>query len=410
MEKRVVVTGVGIVSPVGNDIDTYWKNIAEGKCGIDFITKFNTDDLKVKIAAEVKDFRPEEFLDRKECRRLDLFSQYAISAAIQAVNDSGIEGNIDEERFGVYVGSGIGGMNTFVAETEKMLTAGPKRVSSLFIPMMISNMAAGNIAIRYKAKGPCLPVVTACATSTHAIGEAYRAIRHGYADAIIAGGTEAAICPLSIAGFTNCMALSSKNDPLTSSIPFDKRRDGFVMGEGAGILILEEYERAKKRNAKIYGEITGYGNTCDAYHITAPHPMADGGAKAIELCLKEAGWEHEKSVYINAHGTGTPLNDKSETIAIKRAMGEKAFDALISSTKSMTGHMLGAAGAAEAIVCLLSLQNGILPPTIGFEEKDEECDLNYIFNKAERKNVDMALSISLGFGGHNGCLAFAKGE
>ena len=408
MIKRVVVTGLGVISPIGNDVDTYWDSLVNGKCGIDFITRFDISDTKIKIAAEVKDFDPSLYLDRKECKRLDLFAQYAMVAAMEAVNDSGIEGSIDSDRFGVYVGSGIGGMDTFVKETEKLLTAGPKRVSSLFIPMMISNMAAGNIAIKYNAKGPSLPVVTACATSTNAIGEAFRAIKFGYADAIIAGGAEAAVCPLAIAGFTNCMALSTTNDPLNSSIPFDKRRDGFVMGEGAGIIILEEYEHAKKRGAKIYAEVVGYGNTCDAYHITAPHPEAEGAYKAIELCMKEAGKEQEDSIYINAHGTSTPLNDKSETLAIRRALGERADKAFVSSTKSMTGHMLGAAGAAEAIACILALKNNILPPNIGYKEKDEDCDLNYIVGGAITKSVNTAFSISLGFGGHNGCLAFVK--
>jgi len=410
MGKRVVITGLGVVSPVGNDVETFWNNIKEGKCGIDFITRFDVSEAKVKIAAEIKDFDPTQYIDKKECKRLDLYSQYAMVAAIQAMRDSGLEedGKMDKDRLGVYVGSGIGGMNTFYAETEKMITMGPKRVSSLFIPMMIANMATGNVAIKYGAKGPTLPVVTACATSTHAIGEAFRNIKHGYSDVIIAGGSEASICPLAMAGFTNCMALSTVNDPLNSSIPFDKRRDGFVMGEGAAVLILEEYEHAVNRGAKIYAEIAGYGNTCDAYHITAPHPEADGSSRAIELSVQEAGREDESSIYINAHGTSTPLNDKAETLAIKKALKEKAEKALISSTKSMTGHMLGAAGAVEAIVSVLSLKEGIIPPTIGYKEKDEDCDLNYVVNEAVGKPVNMALSISLGFGGHNGCLAFVK--
>lgn len=410
MEKRVVVTGLGVISPVGNDVETYWKSLIEGKCGIDFIQKFDASEYKVKIAAEVKDFDPLQYLDKKECKRLDLYSQYALAAAIQAVEDSKITDAVDKERFGVYVGSGIGGIETFVTETEKFLTLGAKRVSALFIPMMISNIASGNIAIKFEAKGPNLPVVTACATSTHAIGEAFRAIRYGYADAIIAGGAEAAICPVALAGFTNCMALSTSNDPLNSSIPFDKRRDGFVMGEGAGMLILEEYEHAKKRGAKIYAEILGYGNTCDAHHITAPDPEADGPARAISLALKEAGKEEESSIYINAHGTSTPPNDRTETLAIKKALKQNAEKAWISSTKSMTGHMLGAAGAVEAIASILALQTGILPPTIGYKEKDEDCDLNYVVNQAMEQHVELALSTSLGFGGHNGCLAFVKGE
>jgi 3-oxoacyl-[acyl-carrier-protein] synthase II len=317
--------------------------------------------------------------------------------------------DIDPERLGVYIGSGIGGMTTFVQETEKLITSGPKRVSPFFIPMMIGNIASGNVAIKYHAQGPCLPVVTACATSTDAIGEAYRAIAHGYADAIITGGAEAAVTPLAIAGFTSCMALSTANDPLNSSLPFDKRRGGFVMGEGAGVLILEEYELAKRRGAKIYGEVCGYGNTCDAYHITAPDPEVKAGTRAIRLAMDEAKASDNDVVYINAHGTGTPLNDLTETKAIKRAMGEEAARrAIVSSTKSMMGHMLGAAGAAEAVASVLALYNGEIPPTIGYKEPDPECDLDYVPNKARKAECTLALSTSLGFGGHNGCIAFRK--
>ena len=408
--KRVVVTGLGTISPIGNDVMSYWDGLVKGRCGIDFITKFDTTDYKTKIAAEVKGFDPLEYFEKKESKRLDLYAQYALAAAIEAVADSGIENNVDSERFGVYVGSGIGGIGTFVDETEKLITAGPRRISALFIPMMISNMASGNIAIKFNAKGPNLPVVTACATSTNAIGEAFRAIKFGFADAIIAGGAEAAICPLAMAGFINNTALSMSDDPLQSSIPFDKRRDGFVMGEGAGIVILEEYEHAKNRGAKIYAEVAGYGNTCDAYHITAPDPEANAPCRSIELSIKEAGREKEENIYINAHGTSTPLNDKMETIAIKKALGEKAYKADISSTKSMTGHMLGAAGAVEAIASVLALKNNILPPNIGYKEKDEDCDLNYIINGALHKKVNMALSTSFGFGGHNACLAFTREE
>ena len=408
MERRVVVTGLGVISPIGNDVESYWKSLISGTCGIDFITKFDVSEAKVKIAAEVKNFDPELYVEKKECKRLDLYSQYAMAAAIQAVTDSNIENAIDKERLGVYVGSGIGGINTFVTETEKMLTQGSRRVSAMFIPMMIANMASGNIAIKYGAKGPNLPVVTACATSSNAVGEAFRAVKHGYADAIIAGGAEASICPLAMAGFTNCMALTTVNDPQSASIPFDKRRSGFVMGEGAAVLILEELEHAIKRGAKIYGEIVGYGNTCDAYHITAPHPEAEGAAKAIELAIKEAGMENEDSIYINAHGTSTPLNDKAETAAIRRALGDKANKAYVSSTKSMTGHMLGAAGAAEAIASILALKNGVLPPNINFKESDLDCDLNYLINGAVNVQVQLALSTSLGFGGHNACIAMKK--
>lgn len=406
--KRVVVTGMGVISPVGNDVETFWESLITGKCGIDYITKIDTSDMKVTIAAEVKDFDPTQYMDKNEVRKTDLFSQYAIAAATQAVEDSNIINNIDPQRFGVYMGSGIGGMNTFVREAEKILTGGPKKVSPFFIPMLISNIGAGHIAIKYNAMGPSLPIVTACATSTNAIGEAFRTIKFGYADAIIAGGSEATINRLGIAGFTNCMALSTKNDPKNSCMPFDKRRDGFVMGEGAGALILEEYEHAKKRGAKIYAEIGGYGNTCDAHHITAPHPEALGAANAIKLSIAEANMQDAKDIYINAHGTSTPLNDKAETLAIKTALLEKANTAVISSTKSMTGHMLGAAGAVEAIASILALKTGVIPPTIGYVEKDEDCDLDYVPNTARKKEIELALSVSLGFGGHNACIAFTK--
>lgn len=375
------------------------------------ITRFDTTDYKVKVAAEVKNFDPLAYLEKSEVRKTDLYAQYAIAAAAQAVRDSGIEGKIDPERIGVYVGSGIGGMTTFVENTEKLLTSGPRRISPHFIPMMIANIAAGSIAIRFNCQGPSLPVVTACATSTNSVGEAFRAIRHGYADAVIAGGAEATINGLAVAGFTNCMALSTKNIPAESSIPFDKRRDGFVMGEGAGMLVLEEYEHAKSRGAKIYGEIAGYGNTCDAYHVTAPHPEAKGAANAMRIALEEAGYQPGRDeVYINAHGTSTPLNDKVETLAIKKAFGEKAYQVHISSTKSMTGHMLGAAGAVEAVASVMALKEGVIPPTIGYQEPDEECDLDYTPHQAVKAELTLALSSSLGFGGHNGVLAFRKAE
>ena len=378
--RRVVITGIGAVTPVGNDIETMWDSLVNGKNGIDYIKSFDTEKLKVKVAAEVKDFDPTKYIEKKELRKTDLFCQYAIAAACQAVEDSGIIGTIEDEKLGVYVGSGTGGMHTFFTQCENMIAE--KKISPFFIPMMIGNMAAGLIAIRFSAKGPCLPVVTACATSTHAVGEAFHAIKNGYADAIITGGAEAAITPLAIAGFSSCMALSTRNDPNSSSIPFDKRRDGFVMGEGAGILVLEEYEHAVARGAKIYAEVAGYGNTCDAHHVTAPDPEAAGAARCVEIALKEAGITDDDTLYINAHGTSTPANDKTETAAFKRALGEKAYDAYISSTKSMTGHMLGATGAVEAIVAALAVKNGIVPPTIGLEEPDPECDLNYVPNKA----------------------------
>lgn len=409
--RRVAITGMGIISPVGKSFEVFQKNILDGFCGIDFISYFNTDDYKVKIAAEVKGFEATDYVEKSDARRMDRYTQYAMAAAKEAVEQSGIEGNVDPERCGVYVGSGIGGMDTFVTTTKKLQTGGPRKVSPLFIPMMISNMAAGNIAIRYNAKGPCLPVVTACATSSHAIGEAYRAVKFGFADTIIAGGSEAAINPLAVAGFTNSTALSTRNDPSDSSIPFDARRDGFVMGEGAGIVILEEYESAKKRGASIIAEITGYGNTCDAYHITAPHPEAEGAANAIRLALQESGYKDEMSIYYNAHGTSTPLNDKAETDALKKVLGQKkAREIHISSTKSMTGHMLGAAGAVEVIACAIALNTGEIPPTIGYKEPDPECDLNYTPNVKVKAQVDLAVSASLGFGGHNAAIAMKKGE
>ena len=409
--RRVAITGMGVISPIGNTIELFQDNLLAGVCGIDYITHFDTEDYKVKIAAEVKDFNITDYIEKNEARRMDLYTQYAVAAAEQAVAQSGITGAVAPERLGVYVGSGIGGMDTFISTTEKFLKGGSRKVSPLFIPMMISNMAAGNIAIRYKAMGPCLPVVTACATSSHALGEAYRAIRFGYADAIIAGGTEAAINGLAVAGFTNSTALSTRNIPNDSSIPFDARRDGFVIGEGAAVVILEEYEHAKSRGAKIFGEMTGYANTCDAYHITAPHSEAEGAANAIRLALEEAGYTKEMKLYYNAHGTSTPLNDKAETVAIKKVLGDDTAKKVhISSTKSMTGHMLGAAGAVEVIACVTALQTGEIPPTIGYQEPDPECDLNYTPNVKVKADVDLAMSTSLGFGGHNAALVIKKGE
>lgn len=411
--KRVVITGMGVISPVGNSLPAFWDSLKGGVCGVGPITKFDTADFKVKVAAEVKDFNAADFgMDVPTQRRMDLFTQYAMAAAKQAVEDSGILGAVDPERFGVYVGSGIGGMNTFIEQNNRLNQRGPTRVSALFIPMMIANMAAGSIAIKYDAQGPCLPTVTACATSTHAAGEAYRAIAHGYADAIIAGGAEATINPLAVAGFTTCMALSLETDPLKASLPFDARRAGFVMGEGSGILVLEEYEHAKARGAKIYAEVAGYGNTCDAHHVTAPRPDGSGGARAMKQALEQANYTAGKdSLYINAHGTGTKLNDSSETTAIKLALGEEdAKRARISSTKSMTGHMLGAAGAVELIASALALQNGVIPPTIGLEQPDPDCDLNYTPLAAQEAQADVAVSLSLGFGGHNGAVVLRRVE
>ena len=396
--RRVVVTGMGAVSPVGNDVQTSWENLISGVHGIGPITRFDTTEYKAKLAAEVKDFDARKYMEKAETLRSDLYAQYALASACQAVEESGVLGTVDPERFAVYFGTGIGGINTFSREYKKLLDRGPSRVSPYFIPMLIANMGAGMIAIRFNCQGPALPAVTACASGSNAIGEAVRAIRHGYADVVISGGAEASINECGVAGFVNMQALSVSEDPDAASLPFDKRRAGFIIGEGAAAVVLEEYEHAVKRGAKIYGEVCGYGSTCDAYHITAPLPDAAGGARAMKQALEEAGYTGEERLYINAHGTGTPLNDAGETIAVKTALGgEKARQAYVSSTKSMTGHMLGAAGAMEAVVCLKVLETGIIP-----------CDLNYVPNQAVKAEVDLCLSNSLGFGGHNACLAFRK--
>ena len=407
--RRVVVTGMGAVSPVGNDVQTSWENLISGVHGIGPITRFDTTEYKAKLAAEVKDFDARKYMEKAETLRSDLYAQYALASACQAVEESGVLGTVDPERFAVYFGTGIGGINTFSREYKKLLDRGPSRVSPYFIPMLIANMGAGMIAIRFNCQGPALPAVTACASGSNAIGEAVRAIRHGYADVVISGGAEASINECGVAGFVNMQALSVSEDPDAASLPFDKRRAGFIIGEGAAAVVLEEYEHAVKRGAKIYGEVCGYGSTCDAYHITAPLPDAAGGARAMKQALEEAGYTGEERLYINAHGTGTPLNDAGETIAVKTALGgEKARQAYVSSTKSMTGHMLGAAGAMEAVVCLKVLETGIIPPTLNLLEPDPTCDLNYVPNQAVKAEVDLCLSNSLGFGGHNACLAFRK--
>ena len=407
--RRVVVTGLGVVSPVGSDVETCWNNLTAGFNGIGPITYFDTTNYKAKLAAQVRDFDPKKYMDKSETLRSDLFAQYAMGAAVQAVEESGVIGTLPPDRVAVYFGSGIGGLNTVSTEIDKLNKRGPHRVSPLCVPMMIANMAAGMIAIRYNCQGAALPAVTACASGSNAIGEALRAIRHGYADAVITGGAEASIVPVGIAGFINMQALSTAEDPDAASLPFDARRGGFVIGEGAAALVLEEYEHALKRGAKIYGEVCGYGSTCDAHHITAPHPEAEGGARAMVQALEEAGYTAGERIYINAHGTGTPLNDAGETLAIKKALGEDAAkEALVSSTKSMTGHMLGAAGAIEALACLKALETGVIPPTINLKEPDPKCDLNYVPNTAVEAKVDLALSNSLGFGGHNACLAFRR--
>lgn len=399
---------MGIISPLGNDVSTFWSALKDGTLGIGKITKFDTEKFKVKVAAEVRDFDPRDYMEKLDVMHSDIFTQFAMGAACQAVEDSDIIGSIEPERIGTYIGTGIGGIATFMAEHEKLLNKGPRRVSPFFIPMMIANMAAGMIAMRFQCKNSSMPAVTACASGSNALGEAMRMIRHGYADAMIAGGAEATVNELASAGFSTMQALSFSDDPQQASLPFDARRSGFVMGEGAGVLVLEEYEHAVKRGAHIYAELSGYGTTCDAYHMTAPHPDAEGGARAISDALHEANIESD-NIYINAHGTGTPMNDTAETKAIKTALGkERAHKVSISSTKSMTGHMLGAAGAAEAIISALALTEGIAPPTINLCEPDPECDLDYTPLKAKSKNFDLALSTSLGFGGHNACLAFNK--
>lgn len=407
--KRVVITGLGAITPIGNNVPTFWNNLINGVNGIDFIKQFPTDDMSVKIAAEVKNFDPKEHgIDPASIRRTDPYTRYAMAAANEAMKDSQLV--VDPDRFGVYIGSGVGGLQTIFAESVKLNNEGVQWVSPLFIPTMIANIAAANVAIMHKANGPSLPVVTACATATHAIGEAFRAIKHGYADAIIAGGAEAAVHPLAVGGFANSKALDRNNDPQNASLPFDKRRAGFVLGEGAGVVILEEYEHAKARGAKIYAEVCGYGNTCDAHHVTAPDPEATTPAKAMRMAIEEAGGlKADDILYVNAHGTGTPLNDKTETKAIKIAIGEEAAEkVLVSSNKSMIGHLLGAAGGVELIATALTLQHGIVPPTIGLQEPDPECDLDYVPHTARKTDVTIAISNSLGFGGHNGTVALRK--
>ena len=413
MEKRVTVCGMGVISPVGNTVPEFWDSLVNGRNGISLIKDMDLQDLPVKVSADVKGFSPADYgIEAPLARKQDLFTLYALAASIQAVSQSGLKSgeNIDASRFGVYVGSGIGGFTTIYREIEKMVKDGPKWVAPTFVPTMIPNMAAGHIAIRHGACGPCLPITTACATSTNTIGEAYRAIRHGYADAIIAGGTEAARIPIGIAGFCNARTLSRSADPDYASIPFNSRRDGFVLGEGAAVLVLEEYEHAKARGAHILAEICGYGNSCDAYNATAPRPDGSTQAAAIRMALDQAGYTSDDCLYINAHGTSTPLNDVAETKAFKLALGDDAYRAHISSTKSMTGHALGAAGAIEAVASVMALMEGIVPPTINLDSPDPECDLDYTPCKAVRADLSIAISDSLGFGGHNACIAFRKAE
>lgn len=411
-KRRVVITGIGVISPIGNGKDNYWNALKEGKNGIDKITRFDATEFPTQIAAEIKDFDPHDYMDKKEARRMDRFTHYAIAASKQALEDSEIDlKKVDVNRFGVTLGSGVGGIETLEKEHKKLLQKGARRVSPFFIPMMISNIGAGHISIAFGVKGPNTTAVSACASSTNAIGDAFKIIERGDADLMFAGGAEASITPLSIAGFCTMKAMSTRNDdPKRASRPFDKERDGFVMGEGSGIIILEELEHALKRGAKIYGEIVGYGMSADAHHITAPAPEGEGAARAMKNAVLDANINPEEVDYINAHGTSTPLNDKFETLAIKTVFGDHAYKLSVSSTKSMTGHLLGAAGSIEAIACLLAVKENYIHPTINLTNPDPELDLDYVPNVGKNKEVRYALSNSLGFGGHNASLIFKKYE
>lgn len=409
MSKRVVITGMGAITPIGNNVDTFWTSIKNGKCGFEPIKAFDIKDFKAKLAAEVKDFNPEDYIDKKEAKRMDRFCQFALAAAKEAVENSGLDlEKVNKEKLGVILGCGVGGIGTIEEQVAKLNERGPGRVSPMLIPMIISNIAAGNIAIAYGAQAICTTIVTACASANNAIGEAFDKIANNHADIIISGGTEASVTPVSVAGFASLTALSRSTDPERASIPFDAERNGFIMGEGSGILILEELEHALNRGAKIYGEIVGYGATCDAYHMTAPSPYGEGGARAMKLAIENANVRPEEVSYINAHGTSTPANDKTETAAIKKIFGEYAYKIPVSSTKSMTGHLLGATGAIEAIVCIKALQEGFVPPTMGLKVPDPECDLDYVPNEGRSSELKYALSNTLGFGGHNATLLFKK--
>ena len=409
MEKRVVVTGIGKICPIGNTVDEMWKSIKENKCGIDKITAFDTENFKTKVAAEIKNYNEEEHFELKEAKRLDRVSKLAVIAAREAYKDAELTiENTDHNNIGVFVGSGIGGFETMQTQISNNEVKGNKRVSPMFIPMGIANMPAGNVSIDLGLKGESVSHVTACASSTHAIGEAYRTIKHGYEEVILAGGTEAAICTAAIAGFENMKALSSADDACRASIPFDKERSGFVMGEGAAVVVLEELEHAKNRGAKIYGEVIGYGASSDAYHITSPDPESKGAIRAIKRAIDDADIKPEDIEYINAHGTSTHLNDVGETIAIKEVFGNHAKKIKVSSTKGNTGHLLGAAGALEAIICIKALEEGLIPATINYKVPDEECDLNIVPNENIKQDLNIVMSNSLGFGGHNGCIIFKK--
>ena len=407
--RRVVVTGLGCVTPVGNDVPTFWESLKAGKCGIGPITHFDTTEHKAKVAAEVKDFDPLQYMEKSDLRKFDVFCQYAMAAATQAVEESGIKGTLPPERIGTYFGSGIGGMYTFAEEQKTLMEKGPRRVSPFFVPGMIINMAGGLIAIKYNFQGASIPIVTACATGNNAIGEAYRAIKHGYLDAVLTGGAEAAIIPIGVAGFSNMKALSTQEDPSIACTPFDARRSGFVMGEGAGALMLEEYEHAVARGAKIYGELCGYGVTCDAYHITAPQPDGQGGAAALKMALEEAGGcEDYSKLYINAPGTSTVLGDKAETLAIKAVFGGRDSAPPISATKSATGHLMGAGGLTEAVACIKAIQEGVLPPTLHLDTPDPDCDLDYVPHAARKVQITAAMTNSLGFGGQNSSIILSR--
>ena len=409
MSRRVAVTGLGAVTPIGNHVKEFWEGIRSGKVGIGPITRFDPSDYKVKLAAEVKNFDPRERMEFRAAKRMELFSQYAVAAAGEALEDSGLSVKQEDPfRIGVSIGSGIGSLQAMEREHERLLTKGPGRVGPLLVPLMISNMAAGNVGIQYGLKGKNINVVTACATGTHSIGEAYRSIQYGEADVMVAGGTEGSICPIGVAGFTALTALSTSEDPLRASIPFDKERSGFVMGEGAGILVLEELEHARRRGAHIYAEIAGYGATCDAYHITSPAEDGSGAARAMTEAMKDGGITPEQVTYINAHGTGTHHNDLFETRAIHLAMGKAAETVKINSTKSMIGHLLGAAGGVELITCVKSIEEGYIHPTVGYQVPDEECDLDYVTGGGISMEVEYALSNSLGFGGHNASILVKK--
>jgi beta-ketoacyl-acyl-carrier-protein synthase II len=407
--RRVVVTGIGVISPLGSDVEGFWSRLVAGDSGIGPVTRFDASKYDTRIAGEVKDFRPEEYMDRKEARRTDLFVQYALGGTRNAVAHSGVQGAVDPDRYGVVVGSGIGGIATLEDQHRQLLERGPGRVSPFFIPMMISDMASGQISIQYGAKGPNYCTVSACASGAHAVGEAFRIIQGDEADVMITGGAEATVTPLSFAGFCSMKAMSTRNDePVRASRPFDSQRDGFVMGEGAGILVLEELEHARKRGVKILAEVIGYGATGDAHHMTAPAPEGEGAARAMRAAIRDSGLPLEAFDYLNAHGTSTPLNDKFETQAIKSVFGAKASQLAVSSTKSMTGHLLGAAGGLETIICVLALDRQILPPTINYENPDPDCDLDYVPNTARKVELRAALSNSLGFGGHNVTLALSR--